>query len=1025
MQLSGWRRSCLAAIGLAGAVMLAPHVASAQTGKITGIVTDAQSGQPVDGVQIHVVGTGYGAITQSNGRYFIISVPPGSYTVQARRIGYQTSEVTGVQVSIDVTREVNFRLSSSANVLAVQRVVAPPTPLVEQGLTGSQTAISPEVISALPVTDVSGVLALQSGVFQVPTENTALVSFTDSRRNTETPISIRGGRGGETLSLIDGIPINNVVFGGPALDLTTSAVQQIDLEKGGFEPQYGNALSGVINVATKEGGTTLAGNIEYQSTGFAGQLGSTPDQAHAYDLFRGFLSGPVPGTATKVRFMVAGQQSAGRDQVVQFDQDVYNFAHPNTSPNAPVTLDLFPGWRGLGFDNTRQLFGKVTFLPTASSKLNLSVLDYERQRQQFDYDFLLTGFNVFSAPAITNLQDSLGVAGSANYSSVIQNSILVNRQLYDAEFTQRFGRSNLILRAAQFRQNRNTCNYFQGICLGGRFADINFNGRFVAPGISVGQPNAGTDQFFGGEDVVSNILRADLESQVTDHQDLKAGVFYQRHDLRFAELRNQGTNDVFVVPQRYDANPYEMAVYAQDRIEYDFLTLKLGARFDYAKAGGTSFANPLNPLNGTSATDVCNGQAPSLGATTPFTIVDSTTGKAITLTGAAACGDSPALTDSAGKIAQRDDFAAAKSRKAFSPRIGVNFPLTEHSGLFFNFGRYTQNPLYNNLYQQTGIGTVAGAAGGGVCKSNQVKPGTNECYPTIFADAYTPAFIGNPSLLLEQSTAYEVGYASEINSTYAINLTLFSKDETGLTGIRQSQRVFDIASTYGTSTPRYYVIVNQDYGTTRGLELQFRRRIKNYWGYDINYTYSKATTNAAPPQLQQQNVSQGDTTSLREIPSDIDQPHVFNASLFFRVENETPQFRWGDLLKHSYLTVTEQAASGLPYTPTFSFTGFGDQSQGDINSGRGPATFQTNLQAGKDFTTSNLRYGVFLRVDNLFDQKNCIQVFTTTGRCDAGTVDQRRAQNGNTVDQAGSTYFDRPEYFGQRRSIYAGLRVTF
>jgi hypothetical protein len=87
-------------------------------------------------VQVRVQGTGYGAITQGNGRYFILSVPPGTYTVQARRIGLQTSEVTGVLVRIDVTREVNFRMNQATTVLSVQRVVAPVAPLVERGITG-------------------------------------------------------------------------------------------------------------------------------------------------------------------------------------------------------------------------------------------------------------------------------------------------------------------------------------------------------------------------------------------------------------------------------------------------------------------------------------------------------------------------------------------------------------------------------------------------------------------------------------------------------------------------------------------------------------------------------------------------------------------------------------------------------------------------------------------------------------------------------------------------------------------------
>jgi hypothetical protein len=222
------------------------------------------------------------------------------------------------------------------------------------------------------------------------------------------------------------------------------------------------------------------------------------------------------------------------------------------------------------------------------------------------------------------------------------------------------------------------------------------------------------------------------------------------------------------------------------------------------------------------------------------------------------------------------------------------------------------------------------------------------------------------------------------------------------------------------------VIVNQDFSTTRGMEIQFRRRVADYWGYDINYSFSKATTNSPPPERRQEATQEGDPTQRREITSEIDQPHVFNASLLFRVNDDTPDFRWGNLLRRSYLTTTLRAASGLPYTPSNSFTGFGDEDIGEVNSGRGPATVQVDLLAGKDFTMGNMRYGVFARVANLLDRKNCLQVFPTTGRCDEGTIDQRRARQGNAVgENTATTYFDRPQYFGTRRSIFTGVRVNF
>ena len=1027
-------RKLLIAVGIAGAALATPRVAEAQTGKLSGVVTDASTGQPVEGVAIVVQGTGLGAMTQANGRYFILSVPPGTHTVAARRIGYQPQEVSGVRVNIDVTREVNFSMNASAAQLTTQRIVAEAAPLVEAGVTGSVTAIQAEVIDALPVTNIAGVLSLQQGFMEQP-QNTDITSFTDTRRNVQSPVRIRGGRGGETLTLIDGIPINNIVFGGPAMDITTGAVQQIDFQKGGFEPQYGNALSGIINIATREGGTRVAGNLEYQGTGLGGKMGSEQDELRGYELYRGFLSGPVPGTSEKLRFMLAGQTQNGADRVLEFDDIVYRARPADRGPATVAFQDLFPGWRAFGFDRSHDVTGKLTFLPSASTKINLLAIDYERQRMPFDFDWLLTGFDVFNTPATRTLEDSLAVRPGRTSNDTryaVQGSIRATRRLYAATFQQRFDRTNVTMRLGRFDQERQTCNYFNGVCLGAQFADVNFSETFAFPSTTpfiAGNAPTGTDVFYGGEKVGSNIFRLDAESQVTDHHNLQGGVFYQRHDLAFGEMRNQGTNDVFVVPLAYRSKPWDAAFYLQDRIEYDFLTVKLGARFDYGKATGRFFADPMDPTNGTTAREVCEGNAPSLGFTTPFTGRDTLTNQP--LTGLQACtnpnqrtvGTRTALLDSATRSAARDDFAEADARKAFSPRIGLSFPLSERSTLFFNAGRYSQNPLYNNLYQNTNVGLSVGDG----CTGDQARiEDPTSCQPTIFADAYTPAYLGNTNLTLEQTTSYEVGYASELSRNYALNVTLFSKDQTGLTGIRQSDRdVTDIGVTYGTGTPRYNVIVNQDYTTVRGLELQFRRRIADYWGFDVNYSFSKASTNAAPPDVAQQREQQGDPASRREITSEIDQPHVFNAALYLRVDNDTPDFRFGNLLRNSYFTLTTRAASGLPYTPTNCLTGVGANCQLPVNSGRAPATASTDVMLGKDFQTANLRYGAFLRVTNLLDQENCVQVYTTTGQCDAGSPDQDRRQNGNAVQAPSSTFRDRAMYYGARRSIYSGLRINF
>jgi outer membrane receptor protein involved in Fe transport len=1043
-------RIAVGAFAVVALSALMPAAADAQTGKITGVVRD-EAGQPLEGAEIFIEGTGLTTFTASNGRYFFLAVPPGTYTLVGRRIGSQTVSQRGIVVSIDVTREVNFTLAAAAGPDILREIVveAPAVPLVQPGVSNSTIGISGDVIRALPVVSIEGALKLQQGFLQVP-DNTDIISFAESRRNVTNPVRIRGGRGGETLTLIDGIPVNNWIYGGAAIGITPEAVQQLDYIKGGMEPQYGNALSGIVNIATRDGGTDLAGSLRFQSSEVGGWFGNDADDLMNYSLFDGYLAGPIPGFSNKLRFMVAGRQQRTADAVYEFDQDVNdpsctqninpNSCSGNPSPNLGANfMDLYSGWRAFGFNNLREISGKLTYFFRPTMKLGVSYLDNQQQRQPFDFTYLPTYGEPLDAPVIDNLADSVAVIGNRtgsriaplDFAKVVEGSINAGRSLAVARWDHILGRSSYSLAVGRLRLERTTCNFWQGVCLQDNFGDPNFtDDQFISPlaGTCEIHPTCGTDYFFGGENLKSLIFRGDAQSQVTDHHQLAAGAMYLRHDVKLDVLQNVGANQVLLYPEEYSAKPWDLALYIQDRIEYDFLTVKLGVRYDLGSAGGVFWANPLDPTNGTTAADVCADPASWQNRT--FRVYDAAGDSSYTGTLSAnpnwrtelgvncvnlATGQvDPATLDSARLIASSDDFTSSKQRRQFSPRIGVSFPLGPSSAVFFNFGRNTQNPLLNNLFVATGIGTT--------------REGT-----TVGPDLGFAPFVGNSNLLTEQATSYEIGYAAELGGDYAISVTLFSKDQIGLTGFRtggvvNGVQVFDPGATYGAdATPNYRILVNQDFQTVRGVEVQLRRRVSNYWGFDINYSFSEARTNAADPEREvERQIDQNDPRLNQEVTSDIDQPHVFNASLIFQTGRAYPRTIVGRALENLSTSLVLRAASGLPYTPTLDFFGFGT-SQLVRNTGRGPSTFQLDWSLSKDFSFSNMRYGLTVQVLNVTDRKNCIQVYTTTGQCNAGAVDVSRGREGNPIsaDAITTTFLDRAQYFGGRRSIQAGLRVSF
>ena len=1038
MTLLPFARRTLLACAL---LVLGAGTALAQVGRVVGVVTDAETGQPVDGVAIILRGTGHGTISQGNGRYFVLNVPPGTYTVVARRVGYQEQQVTGVNVLIDVAREVNFRLAKSSATLAAVRIEAQQAPLLQPGMTGSSDAITAQELAALPIQDVKGALALQAGFLEVP-ENTDVLSYTDIRRGLE-PVRIRGGRPGETLTLIDGIPVNNFLFGGPALDLTTAAVQQIDYVRGGFEPQYGNALSGIINIAVREGTPDLRGSVEAQSSGAGSALGSRYDELRNFAQVQGFVSGSVPATDNRLRYMLAGKQRAGASRVLQFDNEIYNPLADERDPNNNFNsvYDVFPGYRAIGFDGQRDVTAKVAWYFTPVAKLTFTGIDYARQTQPYSFDWVQTGFDAY-AQCVKNYPDleqqcrsiyndgkiptSLADLQDTNNENwyVRQASTHQSRRLYTANFTQTVGRLALSTSLGEFRQDRETCTYLSGVCLGTRLSYTYFQGPFVLTGGRSRNQNAplfGTEEIAGGDRTLTRVGRADLNWQATDHHNIQAGIFGQRHEVEFSEVRDVGLNRVELFRSEFEAEPWDAAFYIQDRIEYDFLTLKLGARFDYGKAPGRFFANPIDPTNGTTAREVCNGVAPTLGATTPYTFTDDMSTPDpeddVTYSGLAACSSDTTLMSGATAIALRDDFAEAPSRRHFSPRIGVQFPLTATSAVFFNFGRFAQNPAMYDLYRGTGVGTADEGTPAGV----QIK---------------TPSgrrpLLGNPHLETEVATSYEIGYATEFLTNYAFRATAFSKNQSGLTGLGEGglladgTRVNDPGATYSqTNAPDYLILRNGDFQVARGIELQLRRRVTNFWAFDLNYSFSRVLTNAAPPELESQKRDEGDAPARVRIRSEVDQPHVFNGVLRFTADHRAPPIRYvGRYLARSSATLTTQIASGLPYTPDI------DGFRRERNSGTAPTTFNVNFFASKDWDVGNARIGAFANVYNLLNRRNCSQVFASTGQCESGTGTSGRLEKARIGASYGSTgtysqAFDRPDYRTNPRGISGGLRLSF
>lgn len=223
-------------IRLAGLMMLSGQILLAgTTGILEGFVRDKATRAALIGVNITIVQTSQGAVTNNDGYFRIHNLPAGTYEVRVSIIGYQSMTFRNIIIRPDLTTRLNAEMTEAAIDMGEVEVRAE-RPLIQRDVTGTIHQVEHEEIEKLPVDKFQEVVGLQAG--------------------TTTEGNIRGGKTREVSYLVDGVAVQDLVGGGLGLQVPKSAIQQISVKTGGFDAEYGNALSGVVNVVTRSGGNT-------------------------------------------------------------------------------------------------------------------------------------------------------------------------------------------------------------------------------------------------------------------------------------------------------------------------------------------------------------------------------------------------------------------------------------------------------------------------------------------------------------------------------------------------------------------------------------------------------------------------------------------------------------------------------------------------------------------------------------------------------------------------------------------------
>ncbi len=263
--------------GLCGLVVLAVAVlsaapATAQEGSITGRVTDAADNESLLGAQVFVVGTARGALTNANGGY-TLRLPPGTYTVRAQFIGYESSEQT-VTITAGATQPLDFPLQVGGLLLDAIVVTGARTQRSAVETTVPVDVVTAAEIAQSPHTELNQVIR-----DIIPSFNASHQTISDGSDHVN-PASLRGLGPDQVLVLINGkrrhhsaLTHVNGTFGrgtvGVDLNaIPTAAVERIEVLRDGAAAQYGSdAIAGVVNIILRSQTDALIGNVQTGVTG--------------------------------------------------------------------------------------------------------------------------------------------------------------------------------------------------------------------------------------------------------------------------------------------------------------------------------------------------------------------------------------------------------------------------------------------------------------------------------------------------------------------------------------------------------------------------------------------------------------------------------------------------------------------------------------------------------------------------------------------------------------------------------------
>jgi outer membrane receptor protein involved in Fe transport len=364
-----------------------------------------------------IAGTTRGAATDIDGNYMILRLEPGTYTVRISHLDYAIVEVTDVQVKIDETFEVSQKMTKKVTELDKVITVIGKAKIIDPTVVENRVTISSEDIKNRPVTTVDALLEQVAGV----------------KTNAAGEVFVRGGRAGEVAYIVDGVPIGDPLGGsgqfGANLSLVAGSIQDIQIIKDGFDPEYGNALSGIVNIRS------FTGNKDYTRFNvqwLTDDLGTRDLNKYSrnFDYVRFTLHGPDPILSNRI--LPSLGLNFLKDQeftyFLYFDMDKSDGFYQMQDYDTPVTKRDWSSFSLFGIEIPERLVNQYSaqanfkFRPKQNLKFVSSFKRWYTKLTDFQWDYRYSNATapIFEQDRISlSLEVTQAVSKDMNYEFIL------------------------------------------------------------------------------------------------------------------------------------------------------------------------------------------------------------------------------------------------------------------------------------------------------------------------------------------------------------------------------------------------------------------------------------------------------------------------------------------------------------------------------------------------------------------------------------------------------------------------------